>query len=84
MPLGRNSNEWQFCQGKASYIGSLDQSTTGTKFSVYKFDGRLVDQEIIPHQQISHKEGWLEHNPNEIYENVLKSMNIVMERLYKK
>ena len=53
-----------FSSAKQSYLASLDQSTTGTKFSIYKPDGTLVDQEIVPHTQISPSEGWLEHNPN--------------------
>ena len=66
------------------FLASLDQSTTGTKFSIYKPDGTLMDQEIVPHSQICHKEGWLEHNPNQIYHNVQKSMSVVMDRLEQK
>lgn len=70
-----------FSTARTQYLASLDQSTTGTKFSIYLPDGTLLDQSIVPHTQISQKEGWLEHNPSEIYDNVQKSIQIVMERL---
>jgi glycerol kinase len=34
-------------------IGSLDQSTTGTKFAIFKPNGELLLQEYKEHQQIS-------------------------------
>lgn len=32
---------------KMSYLASLDQSTTSTKFSLYHLDGQLVEQTIL-------------------------------------
>lgn len=66
------------------YLASLDQSTTSTKFSIYLFDGSLVDQEIVPHKQISQHEGWLEHDPLEINESVKTAVEAVIERLKSK
>ena len=53
-----------------AYLGSIDQSTTSTKFSLFRPNGQLVDQEIIEHAQICPKEGWLEHDPQEIIVNI--------------
>lgn len=30
-----------------NYVGSLDQSTTSTKFSIFKEDGTLIAKEIL-------------------------------------
>lgn len=51
-------------------MASIDQSTTSTKFSVFLTTGELVEQTILEHKQIVPKEGWLEHDPNEIIKNV--------------
>jgi len=45
------------------YVASLDQSTTSSKFCIYETNGKLVEKEIIMHDQIAPHEGWLEHNP---------------------
>lgn len=45
------------------YVASIDQSTTSTKFSVFRLNGELVEQTILEHKQIVPKEGWLEHDP---------------------
>jgi glycerol kinase len=41
------------------YLASIDQSTTSTKFSLFLNDGSLLEKEVIEHQQITPKEGWL-------------------------
>lgn len=51
-------------------IASIDQSTTTTKFSVFRLNGELVDQTLIEHTQIVPQSGWLEHSPTEIIKNV--------------
>lgn len=53
-----------------SYIASLDQSTTSTKFSVFSIEGALIAKHLIEHEQICKAEGWLEHDPLEIIKNV--------------
>jgi len=41
------------------YVASIDQSTTSTKFSVFETNGKLVDKEVILHNQITPQDGWL-------------------------
>lgn len=53
-----------------TYLASIDQSTTSTKFSIFTPGGQLVAKQVVEHQQICSKEGWLEHNPKEIIANV--------------
>lgn len=42
-----------------SYVASLDQSTTSTKFSIFRSDGKLIDKEVLEHRQICPAEGLL-------------------------
>jgi glycerol kinase len=53
-----------------SFVASLDQSTTSTKFSIFTPQGELVAKHLREHTQITPAEGWLEHDPVEIIENV--------------
>lgn len=53
------------------YILSIDQSTAGTKGLVWNKAGRLLSRCDIPHRQITNEQGWVEHDPMEIYVNVL-------------
>ncbi|EGR30933.1 hypothetical protein IMG5_120980 [Ichthyophthirius multifiliis] len=65
-------------------IGAIDQSTTSTKFGVFDQQGNLIDIDIIPHDQISQHPGWLEHNPQQILNNLHTSINNLVSRLQEK
>ncbi len=67
-----------------SYIASLDQSTTSTKFSVFSIDGVLIAKHLIEHEQICKAEGWLEHNPLQIINNVKECINGAVEQAKEK
>ncbi len=54
------------------YIGSLDQGTTSTRFIIFNSEGEIVSSHQLEHKQIFPKPGWVEHNPNEIWENCEK------------
>ena len=53
------------------YIISIDQSTQGTKALLFDEDGSLIKRTDKPHEQIINENGWVSHNPVEIYENVI-------------
>ena len=53
------------------YIISIDQSTQGTKALLFDEAGFLIKREDIPHRQIVDENGWISHDPIEIYENTL-------------
>jgi len=63
------------------YLSSIDQSTTSTKFSVFRPDGVTVAKEIIEHKQICVADGLLEHDPQEIISNVYECINRVILKL---
>ncbi|MDQ0204986.1 glycerol kinase GlpK [Pectinatus haikarae] len=54
------------------YILGLDQSTQGTKALLYDAAGKIIARSDLPHRQIIDERGWVEHDPQEILENVYK------------
>ena len=53
-----------------SYVGAIDQGTTGTRFMVFDHDGQVVASEYEQHEQLYPEPGWVEHDPVEIWEAV--------------
>jgi len=53
----------------ANYIGAIDQGTTSTRFIVFDRSGRTVAVSQKEHAQIYPKPGWVEHNPEEIWQH---------------
>jgi len=62
------------------YILSIDQSTQATKGLLFDSQGSLIMRYDMPHEQIIDNQGFVEHNPNEIYENTIKVVKAVVER----
>ncbi|NDJ79069.1 MAG: glycerol kinase GlpK [Chloroflexi bacterium] len=61
-------------------ILALDQSTSATKALLYNTDGELVDKTALDHQQHYPRPGWVEHDPEEIYANVLQTVQTLLAR----
>ena len=53
------------------YIIGIDQSTQGTKGLLFDRSGALLCRADRPHRQIVDSQGWVEHNPEEIFQNTL-------------
>lgn len=53
------------------YVLSIDQSTQGTKAMLFDETGRMTARSDRPHRQIVNELGWVEHDPNEILNNVI-------------
>jgi glycerol kinase len=51
-----------------SYIGSLDQGTSSTRFMIFDQAGHVVGQHQREHRQILPQPGWVEHDATEIWE----------------
>ena len=51
----------------SEYVLSIDQSTQGTKALLFDAEGLLICRADIPHKQIIDANGWVEHDPKEIY-----------------
>lgn len=52
------------------YILSIDQSTSGTKAALLDESGRIIRKESMPHRQYYPAPGRVEHDAEEIYQNV--------------
>lgn len=59
---------------------TIDQSTSATKAILYGDKGNCLDSESVDHQQIYPKPGWVEHDPDEIWSNTKKVIQILLER----
>ena len=58
---------------KAEFILAIDQGTTGTRAGIVSNSGNLI---ATSYQEISQKypkEGWVEQNPEEIFNSVLQA-----------
>ena len=58
-----------------TYVGSIDQGTTGTRFMVFDHGGQVVANAYEQHEQIYPEPGWVEHDPIEIWENTQEVVN---------
>ena len=62
------------------YQLALDQSTSSTKVLIYNRSGAMLDQESIKHRQIYPAPGWVEHDVEEIWQNLKKAIQILLQR----
>ena len=62
-----------------TYVGSVDQGTTGTRFMVFDHGGNVVSSAYEKHEQIYPEPGWVEHDPMEIWENTQTVINQALE-----
>jgi len=63
----------------SKYIVSIDQSTQGTKALLFEESGKMLLRKDKAHEQIVSEEGWVSHNPVEIYANTLAVIREVVE-----
>lgn len=54
------------------YVISIDQSTQGTKALLFDESAVLLHRCDLPHRQLIHSNGWISHEPNEIYQNTVQ------------
>jgi len=64
-----------------NYIISIDQSTQGTKALLFDGKGRLIRRTDRAHRQIVNALGWISHDPQEIYQNVLAAVSELTEQI---
>lgn len=63
----------------AGHVIGIDQSTQGTKALVLDEDGRIAGSAALPHHQIVNDEGWVSHDPVEIWHNVIEVCRLALE-----
>uniref|UniRef100_F1L477 Probable glycerol kinase n=1 Tax=Ascaris suum TaxID=6253 RepID=F1L477_ASCSU len=69
-------------RGDEKLIGAIDQGTSSSRFLLFN----LENGEVIAHHQIEVKQlfpnpGWVEMDPNEIVDTVVKCINVVCNQL---
>lgn len=62
------------------YVLAIDQSTSGTKALVVDHQGGVIARSSKEHQQYYPEPGWVEHDPLEIYDNVIATARSCMEK----
>jgi len=63
-----------------NYIISIDQSTQGTKALLFDGSGTLIKRTDKPHKQIINDQGWISHDPDEIYSNTITVVRELIEK----
>ncbi|WP_276301335.1 glycerol kinase GlpK [Halorussus lipolyticus] len=62
-----------------TYVGAIDQGTTGTRFMVFDHGGQVVANAYETHEQIYPEPGWVEHDPLEIWDNTKSVVGSALE-----
>lgn len=62
------------------YVLGIDQSTQGTKAILVDEDGKIIGRADRSHRQIIDENGWVSHDLDEIYKNVILSIKDVVEK----
>lgn len=63
---------------KKQFILAIDQSTSATKVMLFDASANLINRVSLSHQQYYPAEGFVEHNPMEIFENTVKGMQEIL------
>jgi glycerol kinase len=63
------------------YILGIDQSTSGTKALIVDDQGKILHKETMDHKQYYPKPGWVEHDLEEIYGNVIGLIKQVVPKV---
>jgi glycerol kinase len=58
----------------------IDQSTSGTKALLFTVDGELLSSTSFSHQQIYPVPGWVEHDAEEIYQNLKRAVSDLLQK----
>ncbi|XAR50524.1 Glycerol kinase [Bertholletia excelsa] len=65
---------------KESFIGSIDQGTTSTRFIIYDKQARAIGSHQVEFTQLYPEAGWVEHNPMDILESVRVCMTKALDK----
>ena len=62
------------------YILAIDQSTSGTKALLFDESAQLIGRSDLPHTQKVSENGWVAHDPMEIWENTKGVVKAVVDK----
>ncbi|MEG4116899.1 glycerol kinase GlpK [Microcoleus sp. N9_B4] len=61
------------------YVAAIDQGTTSTRFIIFDRQGQIICSNQQEHQQIYPQPGWVEHNPDEIWQRTQSVIKNALE-----
>ncbi len=64
----------------ADYVLAIDQGTTSSRAIVFDHSGTIVSAGQLEHDQIFPRAGWVEHNPEQIWNNVREVVALALTR----
>ncbi len=67
-------------QNLEDYILAIDQGTTGTTTMIFDRHAKVLGRGYAPVRQIYPRPGWVEHDPIDIWDGVVTSLNEALER----
>ncbi len=62
------------------YVLAIDQGTTSSRAMIFNHSGRVVSVGQLEHDQIFPRAGWVEHNPEQIWNNVREAVGLALTR----
>lgn len=63
----------------ATYIIAIDQSTSATKAMLFSEHCEMVRRVNVAHKQYYPQTGWVEHDAEEIYNNMITAVSQLLE-----
>ena len=67
--------------GKSERFIAIDQSTSSTKALLFDEQCRVVARTNVDHKQYYPQTGWVEHDAEEIYQNMIEAIRQLSEEL---
>jgi glycerol kinase len=64
----------------ADYVLAIDQGTTSSRAIVFNHSGTIVSSGQLEHDQIFPKAGWVEHKPEQIWDNTREVVGLALTR----
>lgn len=72
---------YNFSKSDMKYVLAIDQGTTGSRAIIFDEQGKVVASSYHEFPQYFPHPGWVEHNPNEIWESVNLSIQKVLKKV---
>lgn len=63
-----------------AYVIGIDQSTQGTKVLLFDGNGNIMYRADRPHRQIINDRGWVSHDMEEVYANLINGVRELLEQ----
>ena len=63
-----------------AYVIGIDQSTQGTKVLLFDGNGNIMYRADRPHRQIINDRGWVSHDMEEVYANLIDGVRELLEQ----